>query len=285
MEPLNPSVKLLMAYVIGLKFYPNVTNLYQEKIAVLQRIINVVKECGIVVRSAQIHQVEHKEQDRRNLVTEYDLKVQSILQQKLTEILPVASFLGEEGDAHYNKDGYCFVCDPIDGTTNFVKCCNYSAISVALLKDGKPILGVVYNPYLDELFCAEKGKGATLNGHPIHTTKDCLADSLSTFGTNMPDMSKVNDLFDYVKKCYQVSLDVRTCGSAALALCNLACGRIGYFFEFKLSPWDYSAAALIVEEAGGIVKSKDFKDIDDYFQIRPIFIMANDEIFKNVPRL
>lgn len=251
----------------------------------LQKITEIVKECGAIIRNAQIHHVELKNQDRRNLLTEYDVKIQSVLEQKLIQILPEASFFGEEGTHQYKKDGYCFVCDPIDGTTNFVKGCNFSSISVALLKDGQPVLGIIYNPYSDEMFCAEKGKGATLNGNHIHTTTDCLADSLVTFGTGVTDLSQIDAVFEYAKKCFNASIDVRRCGSAALELCNLACGRIGYFCEFKLSPWDYSAGVLIAKEAGAIVKSKDFEDIDDYFQIRPIFVMANESIFKDVPKL
>ncbi len=251
----------------------------------LQKIIDIVRECGEIIKNAQIQHVELKNQDRRNLLTEYDVKIQAILQKQLKEILPQASFFGEEGEHNYHKDGYCFVCDPIDGTTNFVKGCKFSSISVALLKDGKPILGVIYNPYLDEMFCAEKGKGAKLNGTDIHTTNNSLADSLVTFGTGVNDLSEIDSVFEYAKKCFKASIDVRRCGSAAIELCNLACGRIGYFCEFKLSPWDYSAGVLIAEEAGAIVKSNDFKDIDDYFQIRQIFVMANKNILKDVPRL
>ena len=251
----------------------------------LQKIIDIVKKCGEIIKNAQIQHVELKNQDRRNLLTEYDVKIQAILQKQLKEILPQASFFGEEGEHNYHKDGYCFVCDPIDGTTNFVKGCKFSSISVALLKDGKPILGVIYNPYLDEMFCAEKGKGAKLNGADIHTTNDSLADSLVTFGTGVNDLSEIDSIFEYAKKCFKASIDVRRCGSAAIELCSLACGRIGYFCEFNLSPWDYSAGVLIAEEAGAIVKSNDFKDIDDYFQIRQIFVMANKNILKDVPRL
>ena len=251
----------------------------------LQKIIDVVKECGSIIKGAKISCVEFKNHDRRNLLTEYDVKIQSILQQKLKEIMPKASFFGEEGEQHYQKDGYCFVCDPIDGTTNFVKDFHFSSISVALLKDGKPLLGVIYNPYLDELFSAERGKGATLNNKPIHTTKDCLTDSLITFGTGVNDLSQIDYVFEYAKKCFEVAIDVRRCGSAALDLCNLACGRIGYFWEMKLSPWDYSAGTLIVEEAGGIMKSTQLEDIDDYFKVRPIFAFANKPIFEKIPPL
>ncbi len=85
----------------------------------LQQIKDVIKECGQIIKNAQIHHIELKNKDRRNLLTEYDLKIQSILEQKLKQILPSASFFGEEGEHHYLKSGYCFVCDPIDGTTNF----------------------------------------------------------------------------------------------------------------------------------------------------------------------
>ena len=251
----------------------------------LSQVIEIAKECGSIIKNAQIQRVELKNQDRRNLVTEYDLKVQSILQERLQNLIPTASFMGEEGEQHYRKDGYCFVCDPIDGTTNFVQGCNFRAISIALLKDGKPVLGVIYNPYLDELFSAEKNKGAFLNGKPIHTTTDCLANSLVSFGTNVAEPKQTDILFEYSKKCFKSAIDVRSCGSAALNLCNIAGGCFGYFFEFKLFSWDFAAGALIVEEAGGIIKGKDFENIKDYFQTGPIFACANQKIFEEVRAL
>lgn len=251
----------------------------------LSQIENIIKECGKIIRNAKINDVMLKNNDRRNLLTEFDLKIQEILKTKLNQVLPEASFFGEEGTHNYKKQGYCFVCDPIDGTTNFVKGCNFSSISIALLKDGEPVLGAIYNPYLDELFTAEKNKGAKLNGKPIHTTEENLANSLVTFGTGVVDLSQIDAVFEYAKKCFNASIDVRRCGSAALELCNLACGRIGYFCEFKLSPWDYSAGVLIAKEAGAIIKSNNFEDIDDYFSIRQIFVMANEQIFNDVPRL
>ncbi len=251
----------------------------------LSQIENIIKECGKIIRNAKINDVMLKNNDRRNLLTEFDLKIQEILKTKLNQVLPEASFFGEEGNQEYKKDGYCFVCDPIDGTTNFVKGCNFSSISIALLKDGNPVLGAIYNPFLDELFTAELNKGAKLNGKLIHTTTENLANSLVTFGTGVVDLSQIDMVFEYAKKCFNASIDVRRCGSAALELCNLACGRIGYFCEFKLSPWDYSAGVLIAKEAGAIAKSNNFEDIDDYFSIRQIFVMANETIFNEVPRL
>lgn len=103
-------------------------------------------------------EVGSKNRNPKDLVTSCDIQIQEILRQKLTALLPEASFLGEEGSTDYRRDGYCFVCDPIDGTVNFVKNYRWSCVSVALLKDGRPQTGVVFNPFADELFTAEKAK-------------------------------------------------------------------------------------------------------------------------------
>ncbi len=251
----------------------------------LSKIIDIVKECGNIVKNARIHEIKLKNEDRRNLVTEYDVRVQETLRQKLKDVLPEASFFGEEGSCQYKKGGYCFVCDPIDGTTNFVKGYNFSAISVALLQDGFPILGVIYNPFSNELFAAEKGKGATLNGLPIHTTQENLADSLVIFGTGVFDLKDLDEVFKYAQKCFDVSIDIRRSGSSAMDLCYVASGRAGYFCEFRLMPWDYSAGVLIVQEAGGLVKSHNFEDISDFFSPRSIFAIGNSKILKEIPKL
>ncbi len=251
----------------------------------LEKIIEAVKECGAILKNAEIHDVALKNNDRRNLVTEYDVKIQSVLKEKLKSIFPSASFLGEEGVQEYEKNGWCFVCDPIDGTTNFVKKMNFSCISVALLKDGKPVIGVIYNPYANELFCAEKGKGATLNGQRIYTTSENLKNSLVAFGTGVYDLLEIDSVFDYARKCFKAAVDVRRSGSAALDLCSIACARTGYFFEMRLSPWDFAAGVLIVQEAGGIIKSKNFQDIDDYFQAQSVFAFGNEKIFEDAKKI
>ena len=114
-------------------------------------------------------------------------------------------------------------------------------------------MGVVYNPYLDEMFYAQRGKGAYLNGRRISVSGNPLKNGIVIFGTS-PYYEELNRAsfelaYDYFKK----SLDIRRSGSAALDLCSVAAGRAELFFELRLSPWDYAAASLIVEEAGGIV--------------------------------
>lgn len=221
----------------------------------IEKIADAVRECGeIMLHADRTGNYVDEKGGHANFVTIYDKKVQEELKKRLFEILPEAVFVGEEEDIHASiKKGLAFIVDPIDGTTNFIKDYNISAISVGLTNDGQPYMGVVYNPYLDEMFTAEKGKGAFLNGKPIHVSKQPLSNGIVLFGTapyyeNLTKKS-FQMAYDYFKK----ALDVRRSGSAALDLCTIAAGRAELFFELQLSPWDYAAGTLIVKEAGGIV--------------------------------
>lgn len=221
----------------------------------IEKIADAVRECGeIMLHADRTGNYVDEKGGHANFVTIYDKKVQEELKKRLFEILPEAVFVGEEEDIHASiKKGLAFIVDPIDGTTNFIKDYNTSAISVGLTNDGQPYMGVVYNPYLDEMFTAEKGKGAFLNGKPIHVSKQPLSNGIVLFGTapyyeNLTKKS-FQMAYDYFKK----ALDVRRSGSAALDLCTIAAGRAELFFELQLSPWDYAAGTLIVKEAGGIV--------------------------------
>ena len=241
----------------------------------IENIVSIIRECGTILLSPPSVKVNNKNQNPKDLVTSCDLKIQEILKEKLTALLPGASFLGEEGNEHGSKKGYCFVCDPIDGTVNFVKNYRWSCISVALLKDGKPQIGVIFNPFADELFTAEKNKGAFFNGKPIHTSEAPLSFSLAAFGTGSYDM----DLTWKLAAAYcERSLDIRRSGAGALDLCNVACGRTGIFWELSLKPWDFAAGALIVEEAGGLIKNYDGSPLTDYFAVQSIFALANPKI-------
>lgn len=222
----------------------------------INKIIEIVHQGGEIILSAtDIERKIHQKEGRGNFVTDYDLKVQTLLREKLLNLLPEAVFFGEEDDADKAdiRKGYAFIVDPIDGTANFTRGYRASCISVALAKDGYPIMGVVYNPYLQETFWAEKGKGAYLNGEQIHTSGHTLEESLILFGTApyVEDLSKKS--FEIAYQYFSKAQDLRRSGSAAIDLCSLACGRADFFFELRLCPWDYAAGALIIEEAGGIV--------------------------------
>lgn len=226
----------------------------------LQQIVEIVHECGKILLSAtDIDRKIHAKEGKGNFVTEYDSAVQEALKEKLLKVVPEAVFFGEEDDADKAdvRSGYAFIVDPIDGTANFTRGYNASCISVALAKDGLPILGVVYNPYMQETFTAEKGKGAFLNGNPIHVSDRDLAHGLILFGTAPYSEELAKKSFEKAYYYFSKAEDLRRSGSAAIDLCCLACGRAELFFEMILSPWDYAAGALIVEEAGGFVSDFD----------------------------
>ncbi|MGN0322072.1 MAG: inositol monophosphatase family protein [Oliverpabstia sp.] len=221
----------------------------------LNRIADVVRECSkIMIDAARCEIIVDNKCGHANFVTTHDKQIQRELKQKLLQILPEAVFVGEEDELHASVEyGYAFIVDPIDGTTNFIKDYHASAISVGLTKDGELYMGVVYNPYLDEMFLAERGKGAYLNGRSIRVSDQPLENGIVLFGT-APYYEELNrKSFEMAYFYFERALDVRRSGCAAIDLCNVAAGRAELYFELMLSPWDYAAGALIVEEAGGIV--------------------------------
>ena len=222
---------------------------------ILDEIIAAAKECGQVMLAADRSKIGIKDKSgKANFVTRYDCKIQEMLQVKLAQILPEAEFFGEEEDCQIDRNAeYIFVVDPIDGTTNFIKDYHMSCISIGLLRNRKRYLGVVHNPYLDETFYAISGKGAYMNGNAIHVSKDDLANSIVLFGSSPYNTELAKASFELAYEYFQKCLDIRRSGSAALDLCAIASGRAEIYFELILSPWDFAAGALIVEEAGGVV--------------------------------
>jgi myo-inositol-1(or 4)-monophosphatase len=225
----------------------------------LEAICSLMRECGEVIRGADRENIRvDAKSGPADFVTDYDKKVQDMLQRGLAGIVPDAHFVGEEGlTLPFSSEGKFFIVDPIDGTTNFIKNLHASAISVALSVDGIVELGVIYNPYLDELFTARRGRGAFCNGRPIHVSSEPLENGIVIFGTSPYNEEVSEKSFRLAYEYHRRALDVRRTGSAAIDLCNIAAGRAELFFELMLSPWDYAAGALIVEEAGGIVTDVD----------------------------
>ena len=225
----------------------------------LERICGLVRRCGQLIRDVDRTNLRvDSKAGRANFVTEYDKKVQETLRTGLAEIAPDAQFIGEEGTSgRFSPSGRFFIVDPIDGTTNFIKDYHASAISVALVSDGQAELGVVYNPYLDEMYCAGRGRGASCNGIRISVSEEPLENALVLFGTSPYDAKLSERSFKMAYAYFQKAVDVRRSGSAALDLCAVAAGRADLFFELSLAPWDHAAGALIVREAGGIVTGVD----------------------------
>ncbi|MCQ2518447.1 MAG: inositol monophosphatase [Lachnospiraceae bacterium] len=220
-----------------------------------KEICRVVKECGRIITEASrdnMH-IDAKE-GQANFVTDYDRQVQEILRKSLAEIVPDAAFIGEEGEQEaFSEKGKFFIVDPIDGTTNFIKDYHMSCVSVALIVDGEAEIGVIYNPYLDEMYWAEKGNGAFCNTARLSVSKQPLSNGIVLFGTSPYHEELNKQSFDMAFKYFKEALDIRRSGSAALDLCAIASGRAELYFELILSPWDYAAGSLLVTEAGGVV--------------------------------
>ena len=240
----------------------------------LKQITEIVKEAGKIILSAhnQENTITAKE-GKKNFVTKYDVAVQDFLFKELGKAFPDAEFIGEEGENNFSINGLRFIIDPIDGTTNFMQDYRCSCISVALCKGNDVIAGVVYNPYTNEIFSAEKGRGAYLNGDKIKVSERPLSDGLALFGTSPYHPENTDETFALLRKVFDFSRDIRRSGSAAYDICMIACGRCEVFFEKSLQPWDIAAGTLILKEAGGVALNYEGKDIS--------FSTPNDVVFAN----
>ena len=218
----------------------------------LDKITDIVRKAGDIYKSAGKDLGIEDKGSSVNLVTKYDKIIQDFLFDELKKLVPDCKFLGEEGEGNKRlTDGYCFIIDPIDGTTNFIKGYQHSAISVGLAKDKEIIMGVVFDPDLNNMFYAEKGKGAFLNGNPIHVS-DCSIDkSLVLFGTCPYEHELAHKTFELTEKIFYKAVEVRRGGSAALDICYVASGKADLYYEMILRPWDWAGASLILKEAGG----------------------------------
>ncbi len=221
----------------------------------IQEVIGIVREAsGLMVREG--FEVKDKG-TRENLVTSSDIAVQHFLTERLGRLLPGSGFLCEEEDLADLRHEAVWIIDPIDGTANYSRGNENCCISVALVRNGELSMGVVYSPWRGELYCAEKGRGAFLNGKAIRVSDRPFENGLlfTAMSTYRKDLSKTCS--DIIYDLYMACNDVRRTGSAAVELCLMATGQVELYFEIRLMPWDYAAAALILREAGGTVMGLD----------------------------
>lgn len=192
-----------------------------------------------------------------NIVTSSDVAVQDFLCQHLAELLPGSGFLCEEKDVWDAPHEYTWIIDPIDGTANYSRGIDQCAICVGLCHNGEMAMGVVYLPRTNEMFYAEKGRGAFLNGKRIHVSSrpfenGVLCTALPVYHKEYADMCSA-----IILEAFRHCNDLRRFGACAPELCYMAMGRCELYFEYLLSPWDFAAASLIVTEAGGVITSAD----------------------------
>lgn len=217
----------------------------------LEQITRIVREASELMKPEHI-KVEQKGNDS-NYVTTADVNVQNFLKEKLLALLPGSSFVGEEGDEQYADTEYIWVVDPIDGTSNFIRDLGLSAISVGLLKDRKPYIGVVYQPYRDEMYSAKVGEGAYMNGKRIHVSDRDFKHSHLCSAMSLYNKDYAPPCFRIIERVYNESDDLRRLGTAAVEMVYLAAGRVELYFEIRLFPWDVAGAIPIITEAGGYV--------------------------------
>lgn len=189
-----------------------------------------------------------------DLVTAYDRRSEEFIYEKLGRNFPEHSFLAEEAINQKKQSDYCWLVDPLDGTTNYAHGLPVFCVSIALLWREEIIIGVVYDPCRQEMFTAVRGQGAYLNDRPIRVS-DTADLGRSLLATGFPydvRTSPDNNLSHFANFAVRAQA-IRRLGSAALDLCYVACGRFDGYWELKLKPWDLAAGVLIVREAGGLV--------------------------------
>ncbi len=216
--------------------------------------VNAAKKAGLMLKERLGSALDIEYKGVLNLVTEMDKKAEALIISEIRKAFPSHSILTEESGKHAGEEGYRWIIDPLDGTTNYAHGLPFFCVSIGFEAWGQVTHGVVYNPMLNELFYAQKGKGAYLNGKKITVSKiDNLNSSLLATGFPYDIRSSKNNNLVHFKKFALKAQAIRRAGSAALDLCYAACGRFDGFWEIKLKPWDTAAACLMVEEAGGRV--------------------------------
>ena len=229
-------------------------------------VCKIARQAGAYIREERkkfyLDSVERKH--AHDYVSYVDKGSERLIVTALRELLPEAGFITEEGLAGHNAEQMLWVVDPLDGTTNFIHQYAPYAVSIALLQGKTILVGVVYEICADECFFAWQGGGAYLDGKPLHVSNQQIQDALLCFQfpynseAYKPVMKRLIDAF------YGNIGSIRACGSAAMALCQVAAGRLDGYAEQYIGQWDYMAGSLIVMEAGG--KVTDYAGSDDFTQ-------------------
>lgn len=249
-----------------------------------ETLINATEAAALVLKhyfTSKNLQVSNKE-GINNLVTEADHASDKAIIETIKEVFPDHFILSEETGSSATSSEYKWIIDPIDGTVNYAHGIPICCVSIGLEKEGKMLMGAVYNPFMKEFYFAEKGKGATLNGDVIKVSdeteviRSCLVTGFPYTYLDMP-----NGPLECFERFIRKGIPVRRLGSAAMDLCWVAAGRFDGFYEHKLNAWDSAAGFLLVEEAGG--KVSDYKG-NEYSPYQPHILATNGKIHDEMLR-
>ncbi len=236
----------------------------------------------IVENRCNIENIQYKK-NHLDLVTDIDRSSEARIIRNIQQMFPEHAIISEEIQSiekdfsSFDQDEYCWVIDPIDGTVNYVHDIPYYSISIGIVRNGKTVVGVVYDPNRKELFSAGQGIGAYLNGKRLKVSKRLMKESVLHTGYAAADWTTDSPLRQEFAKCYAKSRNIRIAGSASIDLAYVACGRIDGFWQRSLSPWDIAAGVLLVTEAGGAVSGIDGSILD----IKKGDVLATNGLIQN----
>lgn len=216
--------------------------------------VTIAKEAGLLLKDKlnDLHTIDFK--GEIDIVTDADRMSEALILSAIRGRYPDHDTLSEESSATLSGSSFRWIIDPLDGTTNYAHGYPVFCVSIALEKEGEIGLGVVFNPMLDEMFTAEKGEGAYLNGRRLRVSAtSILSHGLLATGFPYDIRESRDDNINYFVEMARKARAIRRAGSAALDLAYVAAGRFDGFWELKLSPWDTAAGCLLVREAGGLV--------------------------------
>jgi len=249
---------------------------------ICKEIEKVACEAGaFILKESEEFDISRTESKGLNDFVSYvDKSSEKMLVERLGSLLPEAGFKTEEGTSSKRGLKYCWVIDPLDGTTNFLHGVHPYAISIALMEYDEAVAGVVYEVSGNEIFTAWKDGGAWLNGCQIHVSKATkLADSLIATGLPYSDFNRLDPYMKCLTYFCKHTHGIRRLGSAAIDLAYVACGRFEVFYEYGLHPWDIAAGIILVREAGGRIS--DFSGIEKNLTGEGI-VAANSSVFSEV---
>ena len=234
---------------------------------IVKQVIILAKEAGKFIQTERQNfdpaKIEFKGHSA-NLVSYVDKETEKLLVKGLKNIIPGAGFITEEGTvAQHQSEEFCWLIDPLDGTTNFLHNVPVYCTSIGLMQGDKVVAGVVFDPNRNECFYAWQGGGAWCNDHKIAASKPLnMSQCLIATGFPSHDSAKYDAYLNVLRDLMKDSHGLRRCGSAAIDMCWVAAGRFDAYFEYNINSYDIAAGCIILQEAGGIVT--DFKGENDY---------------------
>jgi myo-inositol-1(or 4)-monophosphatase len=234
----------------------------------LELALRAAREAGAILQEYAARGFQITNKGRINLVTEADLASERHIKELINSQFPTHRILAEESGVSADTgtpDDYCWIIDPLDGTTNFSHGFPCYAVSIGLEHRGVMVAGVIYDPTRNEMFAAEKGAGATLNGERIRVSEiDHLERALLVTGFPYDVRERMDVYMPAWRKFLERAQGVRRLGAAAIDMCAIAAGRMDGFWELGLNAWDTAAGWIIIEEAGGLVTKMDGSPFDNY---------------------